>query len=313
MDFVPPSCGYDGFKYPAENGGHLACFLGAIAAAASFEEVMLSPKPGLVCPDSSGSHSDMNWTTFLMGASALAPFWRIQALEGIHHVYYKPSEELMKSLRDTGLEMERAMFGATGGVNTHKGLIFALSLLVGASGACFARGDFSGAGILRTAGDIVSPAAREELEKIKSRGQKGEELTHGERIYFSHGIAGIRAEASDGFPSVRAALSTLEDMLARGASARSAAVMSLLVLMERCEDTNVIHRCGMKFWRGEYLKRVRAAMRNFDPLEPGKYESARDLDNLLIQRGASPGGAADLLACTLFMYRSKILDNSLLV
>jgi len=273
---------------------------------------MLSPKPGLVCPDSRGSHSDMNWTTFMLGASALAPFWRIQALEGTRLSHYKPYGGLMKNLRETGREMERAMFGATGGINTHKGLVFALSLLAGASGACFAARDFSGGAISKMAGDIAAPAVSCELEGIRNRGKKGEELTHGERIYFTYGIGGIRTEAAGGFPSVMAAVEDFERTLRLGASYRSAAVRSLLVLMECCEDTNVIHRCGMSFWEGEYRKLARLAMSRFDPLDPGGYEPVRELGDILIRRGASPGGAADLLACTLFMYSSKISDNNII-
>jgi triphosphoribosyl-dephospho-CoA synthetase len=54
---------------------------------------------------------------------------------------------------------------------------------------------------------------------------------------------------------------------------------------------------------------VRETLSKFDPLEPGSYEPALALGHRMVERGVSPGGAADMLACTLFMYRSKIVGN----
>ncbi|HAH68699.1 MAG TPA: triphosphoribosyl-dephospho-CoA synthase, partial [Synergistaceae bacterium] len=44
-----------------------------------------------------------------------------------------PSDAL-KRLRYIGIEMEKKMFAATSGINTHKGLIFLLSLLLYGAG-----------------------------------------------------------------------------------------------------------------------------------------------------------------------------------
>jgi triphosphoribosyl-dephospho-CoA synthetase len=90
--------------------------------------------------------------------------------------------------------------------------------------------------------------------------------------------------------------------------ANDAALRALLTLMSTCEDTNVIHRAGIDFWRGEYLERTREALEAFNPLEPD-YGPLLELDGFLAGKRASPGGAADLLACTLFLYRSKILGK----
>ena len=169
MSSVPPSFEYD---YPAvypRGMNDYGAVLGAMAALASFEEIMLSPKPGLVCPDSSGSHSDMDWVTFLLGASALTPFWRIQAMDGLHlGYYYKPLGQIAERLRETGLEMERAMYEATGGVNTHKGLIFAMSLLLGAFGVVAGHKNIgmealTSWDIFRTAVRMIAPRVEREI------------------------------------------------------------------------------------------------------------------------------------------------------
>jgi triphosphoribosyl-dephospho-CoA synthetase len=317
MEFVPPSCRCDiGPHRRGETSErdisreHFATAWGALAAIAVYEEVMLSPKPGLVCPDSNGSHSDMNWTTFVIGASALVPFWRAQAFCGAASKHYKPSASLLDDLRNTGLKMEAAMYKATGGINTHKGLIFALSLLLGASGANFAAGGLSMERVLGLSGEIVSPIVGEELGNVKAKEERGERLTNGEKIFLRYGVGGIRKEAASGFPSVRAGVEALDEAVSAGASFRDAAVSALLILMLKCEDTNVIHRGGMKFWSDEYKEMTSGAIKKFNPVRPGLMEPVHELDRLLIERGVSPGGAADLLACTLFMYRSKISDNT---
>ncbi|MDR3331839.1 MAG: triphosphoribosyl-dephospho-CoA synthase [Synergistaceae bacterium] len=308
-----PSClNYDGAHTKprvAVKAKDAAEALGAAAALASLEEIVLSPKPGLVDPSDSGSHDDMTWTTFLASASALAPFWRAQAMDGIIYGNYKPSDGLLAKLRLRGKEMERTMFSATGGVNAHKGLIFALSLLLGAAGSCLARGNYSPSAVCARAGEIIAPSAEEDLRSIAAKAGNGEPLTHGEKIFIEHGIGGIRSEAAAGFPSLLAALGEMEDALSGGAGMRGATLCALLRLMLVTEDTNVIHRAGIEFWRGEYMEKTRSAKNNFDPANPSDNAPLMELNKFLSKYRASPGGSADLLACTLFIYRSKMLDN----
>jgi triphosphoribosyl-dephospho-CoA synthetase len=310
MTDIPPSfyiCGDAALREPAKFG--LAESLGAIAAIASFEETFLSPKPGLVDPCDNGSHDDMTWVTLASSACALAPFWRDQAMDGlICGNHYKPSCELLAKLSARGVEMERAMFAATGGVNSHKGLIFALSLLLGATGACASNRDLSPRSVCTRAAAIISPRVEMDFRDIRSRDADGAPLTHGERIFAEHGVRGIRGEAADGFPAVLSALEDLERAMSRGASYRDASLLALLSLMLLVEDTNVIHRSGIGFWRGEYARMTLAAKEDFDPLNPS-YAPLLELNEFLTAHRASPGGAADLLTCTLFLYRSKMFDN----
>ncbi len=285
----------------------MAIAIGAAATLASFEEILAAPKPGLVDPVHCGSHSDMSWITFLRSAARLAPFWAEQAEEGMNT---RDDDALMTNLRARGVEMENAMFEATEGINTHKGLVFALSLLTGAAGSCLARyGACTPERICRRAAEIAAPACRAEFEKMTSGGPD-HASTHGQRIFLRHGTGGIRKEAMNGFPTLlEHGLPSLETALSSGADLNDAALSALLALMEHCEDTNVVHRAGFDFWQGIYRERVLEASSRFDPLRPGSYEALRDLDDLLLAYRASPGGAADLLACTLFLYRSKIPGN----
>jgi triphosphoribosyl-dephospho-CoA synthetase len=279
--------------------------IGTLAAISTFTEITTTPKPGLVDSCGTGAHSDMDWTLFMLSAGALAPYWEKQVLEGMTCGETGPYPDLFRRLRARGVEMEHAMFEATGGVNTHKGLIFALSLLAGSAGLCLNGGGPFPEKIRKKSSEIAAPFMEEAFREIKIRGR---DLSHGERIYLEHGVGGIRMEAMSAFPSLGPSLDAYESAANRGAEPNDAALYALLTLMTICEDTNVIHRAGMEFWRGVYMKRAHEALEAFDPIEPD-YKPLFDLDKFLVKNGASPGGAADLLACTLFLYSGKMLDN----
>ena len=70
-------------------------------------------KPGLVGPDSVGAHKDMDYDIMRKGIAAIRPFFPRMAMAGT------PEE-----LRQLGIDAEKAMLAATGGVNTHRGAIF---------------------------------------------------------------------------------------------------------------------------------------------------------------------------------------------
>ena len=95
-------------------------------------EVSVTPKPGLVDRDNPGAHGDMDYYSFIDSAAALAPYFSRCAALGRDSLC-EPGEVLTR-LRPLGLEAEEAMKQATGGANTHKGLIFSLGILCAAAG-----------------------------------------------------------------------------------------------------------------------------------------------------------------------------------
>lgn len=105
---------------------------GALALRAALYEVGLQPKPGLVDPAHSGSHEDMDFFTFQRSAAAISSFFPRFFAAGEHIA--DDQAFLLAVLRLIGLEAEEAMYEATGHINTHKGLIFSLGLVLGAAG-----------------------------------------------------------------------------------------------------------------------------------------------------------------------------------
>ncbi|MDR1449161.1 MAG: triphosphoribosyl-dephospho-CoA synthase [Propionibacteriaceae bacterium] len=103
--------------------------LGRLATKALVVEACLTPKPGLVDAHDSGAHRDMNLTLLLRSAQTLEPWYARCAEIGAVPGYSTAS------LRQVGRDAETAMLAATGGVNTHKGAIFALGWLCAAGAA----------------------------------------------------------------------------------------------------------------------------------------------------------------------------------
>ena len=268
---------------------------------------MTAPKPGLVDPLGPGCHTDMDWRTFTKSCAAIAPYWEAQANTGVSGT---PPDAALAALRETGVRMELAMFEATGGVNTHKGLIYLMSLLLYGAGRALFLGEKPDAeSAARFAAEAASGSVERELRPLMERADT-DSMTHGEKLYALRGVTGVRGEAEAGFPSViNAGLPELLRAESLGADDNNAAIASLLAIMEVCEDSNVIHRGGYEFWRGEYRALVRNARESFDPVSGG-FETIAALEKRFLPLRISPGGAADLLSCTFFLKNiSSLLVN----
>lgn len=265
--------------------------LGALAAKALLYEVCTTPKPGLVDRKNNGSHRDMDVFTFLDSTAALLPYFEEAVRLGME-TRDLPPQETFRRLRQAGAAGERAMFRATGGVNTHKGAVFTLGTVCAAAGRLWTVEGFSKDldAALALCGEMSAQAVQKDFEAIRREGAH----TTGQRLYLEHGLEGIRGELSRGLPAVaQIGLPTLRRRLEAGDSLEQAGVQVLLALMAQVVDTNLIARGGLEGqqWAMEQTKNLpqgRAATR----------QETEELDRALIERNLSPGGCADLLAIT---------------
>ena len=258
------------------------------------------PKPGLVDPVSRGAHRDMDYFTFLMSAATLAPRWERFARLGADFSGEDPAD-LLPLLRQEGKEAEADMFKGTGGVNTHKGLIFSLGILSAASGMLARKG-----GVLLP-GEVCNQAAQivrgmSEADFAAAKGKERSSLTAGEKLFLDLGVTGIRGEAEKGFPSVTGyALPRLQADLHRGMKLNDAMVNALLVLFTISEDTNILARCGPA--GAAFLQKKGAEALDAGGVEtPDGRVAVHAMDALFIEKNMSPGGCADLLAVTIFLH-----------
>lgn len=279
----------------------------SLATRALLEEVAVTPKPGLVDRANSGSHRDMDFSSFQASASALWPYWQSCFLWGWQDAHiHGLGQECLRSpvqtfaaLRPLGRQAERNMLAATGGVNTHKGAIFTLGVLCGAIGRLWTED--KGFAEVQAILDEASAMTRETLEKELPAARWN---TAGEGLYREYGARGIRGEVADGLPSVRdVGIPTFRALLAQGVDRNHAAAVTLLHLIARVEDTNLLHRGGPK--GAAWAKETAADLLEREPLP--SLESISALDAEFIRRNLSPGGCADLLAATLFI---DSIDNT---
>jgi len=270
----------------------VADFFAEVAYEALRVEVRLTPKPGLVDLRNNGAHADMNFTTFVASADALRPFFREFFAVGADDAG-APKTLVFARLREVGLAAERAMFAATGGVNTHKGTIFAFGLLLGAAGRLHSAGDELDAdAICEEAATLVEGIVERELAP------PSEPRTAGERIFRQYGLTGARGEAASGFARVReGSLCVYERALAAGRDRDDALLDALLHLLACNPDTNLAARGGL-----EGLRWAQGQARRL--LYAGGADLAdfaarmQALDDAFILRNLSPGGSADLIAIT---------------
>ena len=269
--------------------------LAALAVKALLYEVCATPKPGLVDRENSGSHRDMDIFRFLDRAAALLPYF-IRAAEIGQETGGGAPEETFARLRAAGRRGEADMFRATGGVNTHKGAIFSLGCVLGAAGRLWTpAGPCRDGGRLLAACRPLAAPALADLTGLTAASAR----TGGERLSVSAGLRGVRGEAAEGFPSVRdIGLPALRSALEAGASLEEAGTAALMALIAGTEDTNLAVRGGAEGCR--WAREQAAALLAAGPV-PDR-EAARAMDRAFIRRNLSPGGCADLLSLTYFLY-----------
>ncbi len=123
--------------------GLILCdFMGSAVKNALIKEVSLTPKPGLVDLNDSGAHRDMDHTSFEMSASAIGPFLYAMAKAGFEQGAEKKDgglSALAGGIKALGIEAEKAMLGATGGINTHRGAIYSMGIIAASLGAAYAE------------------------------------------------------------------------------------------------------------------------------------------------------------------------------
>ena len=240
--------------------------LAALADRALRMELDLPGKPGLVCPESNGAHKDMDYTTMLHGIEALRPFWSRMALAA-------SAEEL----RQLGMEAESAMMAATGGVNTHRGAIFCMGIALNAASR-FCQLPYNEEDMQSALGEIAGRILRNQLE---------------DNTIAKTPFQGARQIAAEGYKQL------FENWLPY--YAKEGELKTLLRIMSTLDDTCVVKRVGYE--RAQEVKQeakeIAGQAGNDEHVMPDLIGHLRDR---YAEEGISPGGAADMLALTIFIH-----------
>ena len=274
--------------------------LAELARQALVAEAELTPKPGLVDRRGAGAHSDLSLDLMRQSAAAIAPYFEAMGDSAQSMPF---DRGLRTEVAAIGRAAESAMLQATNGSNAHKGAIWILGLLVTAA----SRGI-----------DLIPAAIAQDaafLARLPDRAQP-QLLSHGEMVRARYGATGARGEAFAGFPHVlHVGLPTLRAERNRARTETNSRLWALLNIMARLEDTCVLYRGGAEGLAIVQKGASDALLAGGPGSVAGELAMLR-LDQELLIRNISPGGAADLLAATLFLDaleqgQNAIEDNSL--
>ncbi|MDB5486715.1 MAG: triphosphoribosyl-dephospho-CoA synthase MdcB [Reyranella sp.] len=261
------------------------------AVTAMRDELQAYPKPGLVSPVDSGAHADMDFELMCRSADSLLQPFAALAAAGRAAL---PFEQALVPL---GIEAERGMLLATGGVNTHRGAIFSVGLIV----AAIARAQDLSANLSPAS---VRAALKDTWgDALEAHAASDGETSHGALVRRQTGRDGARREAARAFPGVfETGLPAYRAALQAGLDASAASIQTLFALMSSIDDTTVLYRGGLE--AGSFVRQSATDfLADGGCHQPGWFEKAEALHRAFIARNLSAGGCADLLACTLLVAR----------
>ena len=269
----------------------VAAKLASFAVRSLLEEVRLTPKPGLVDSHDNGSHHDLTLQLMERSALSLEETFFEMAMASFEK---QPTRHLRERLAAIGRYGEQQMLAATGQVNTHKGAIWVLGLLTGATAIQLTKTpDISS--ILTTAGAIAS---------FEDRYKPGT-TTNGDQVRRSFKIRSAKEEAVANFPSLQhTALPAWTRFANEPEPIRRLNV--LLSLMSVVDDTCILHRSNMEVLK-QVQRQAEAIINNGGMGIKANGENYQKLDRFITHHWVSPGGSADLLAATIFLH--KIINH----
>ena len=158
---------------------------------------------------------------------------------------------------------------------------------------------FDTAEILASASEMTEKALEADFFEMSQRTP----VTHGEILFQKYKERGIRGEAQKGFPIIgETALPLMRQYRAIGLDENRSNINVLLRIMMELKDTNVWSRGSYAdvIWIQEQAEKIWKPGGVFFETGMKKIEK---LNQECIRRNLSPGGAADLLAATLFLYQ----------
>lgn len=270
--------------------------IGHLASMALQAELDTTPKPGLVDRNDNGAHRDMDHALMQRSIQALHPYFVRLAQLG-----FTDKQPCHDEIVNIGIEAEREMFKATGGVNTHKGALFSIGLAaVALAGESFCRITQAERCGTMAYNDVNSKQIQSLSNSIASLARLFPDTngTHGSKAKANNILKGALDNAREGYTQLfKAWLPFYIDRIAEGDN--YALHKTLLRIMCDLDDTNIVYRTSM-----ETMQEVKTEARQM--LDTSRniinFEAALQAMNTdYIHRNISPGGSADMLSLVVFL------------
>ena len=266
-----------------------------LATKALLYEVSISPKAGLVSRLSNGSHKDMNFYTFIDSALSLSEYFSECFIYGQENDFYSPN--FFKNLRNLGKKAEKEMYRATNGINTHKGTIFSMGILISVLASYLKEADEIDLRVLSEKIKNMCFPLLNELENTNAFS------TYGEKAFKNYHLTGARGLAISGYDIVLLdGINKLKEFIKK-LDFENSCILLLFYYISILDDTNIVNRADF-----ETLKETQMLCKNlyeenikFLSKEKIKNEMSK-LNDIFIEKNISAGGSADLLILTIFIY-----------
>ena len=266
-----------------------------LATKALLYEVSISPKAGLVSRLSNGSHKDMDFYTFIDSALSLDEYFSECFVYGQENDFY--SLNFLKNLRDLGKKAEKKMYKATNGINTHKGTIFSMGIIISVLASYLKEVDKIDLKILSEKIKTMCIPLLEELENANNFS------TYGEKAFKNYHLTGARGLAISGYDIVLLdGINKLKEFT-KSLDFETSCILLLFYYISILDDTNIVNRANF-----ETLKEIQILCKNLyeensKSLSKEKIRNEMSkLNDIFIEKNISAGGSADLLILTIFIY-----------
>lgn len=279
-----------------------------LATQALQAELDTTPKPGLVDKDNNGAHRDMDYALMQRSIETLRPYFVKLALLGCADAL--PTHT---SIRDIGIEAEKAMLSATNGVNTHKGALFSMGLAVVAAAHEERKIAANEEQILkeRNGGEDVLVSLQTTIKALAAS-FPDTNGTHGSKAkLLSKGTTAIKGALDNAREGYEMLFAEWLPFYIERRKERDAHTLhkTLLRIMCDLDDTNVIYRTDLATAE-EMKQEARTLLDSFSKAHTAEDKEKRiaaellalkDMDKRYTARNISPGGAADMLSLTVFV------------
>ncbi|MFT8325170.1 triphosphoribosyl-dephospho-CoA synthase [Oenococcus sicerae] len=258
------------------------------AVKALLYEVSVQPKPGLVDPLGHLSHPDMTVFTFIDSSLSLTRYFQQVAHAGLAYSG-QDLRNLFYQIRPLGIQAEQDMLAVTHGINTHKGAIFSLGIVVAASGY---EQSLDSQKILCVVKQMMVGIVEHDL------GQLNEIRTAGEMQFSKYGLTGSRGQAEQGFPIVsefalpflKQATGSLNDRL----------IDTLLMIARHTQDSNLIKRAGNLAIIEKVNRQIDLYFQLGASNSTAGQKQLQKINLFFDEKNLSLGGSADLLILTIY-------------
>ena len=269
--------------------------IATLATKALLYEVSISPKAGLVSRLSNGSHKDMNFYTFIDSSLALHNYFLNCFDYGQEKLFSCP--DFFKDLREVGKVAEKEMYEATKGINTHKGTIFSMGILLAVLGVHLKENK-------KIDLKILSEKIKEMCKPLLNELEDADNIsTYGEKAYKEYHLTGARGLAISGYEIVLLdGINKLKNFC-KTLDFETACILLLFYYMSVLDDTNIVNRASITTLKEIQILSKELFEENKKTLEKENIKNSMSkLNDIFIEKNISAGGSADLLILTIFIH-----------